>query len=223
MFWIIMAGFAVLMAIAIIIYMMPSESSKPKKKKKEPVPASQEQLRLVPEKDWKAIAERWEKNNNALLGDLEKLKMQEKKLLKDAEETKGKYKEIVDKLALEKSWREKEQVNLDKSKGHEKDLKEQIIRTEKDLEREHSERLRLEREGQELKIKHDGAVEERRTLSTKAASLETTLTAAQKEIKELKVTNAQLKEKREDIQWVAKSAYDELKTELERLKKTNGA
>ncbi len=218
-----MAGFAVLMAIAIIIYMMPSESSKPKKKKKEPVPASQEQLRLVPEKDWKAIAERWEKNNNALLGDLEKLKMQEKKLLKDAEETKGKYKEIVDKLALEKSWREKEQVNLDKSKGHEKDLKEQIIRTEKDLEREHSERLRLEREGQELKIKHDGAVEERRTLSTKAASLETTLTAAQKEIKELKVTNAQLKEKREDIQWVAKSAYDELKTELERLKKTNGA
>ena len=49
------------------------------------------------------------------------------------------------------------------------------------------------------------------------------------EIRELKSENSQLKEKREDIQWVAKSEFDDLKKafaakeqELARLKQTHG-
>ena len=125
MFWIIIASFVVLMTVAILIYMMPAETAKKKTKK--------ERAQLVPDpkltqadKDWKAIAERWEKNNNALLGDLEKIKGQEKKFLKDLEGAKAQHKELVDKLALEKSWREKEQGNMEKSRLHEKELKDQI-------------------------------------------------------------------------------------------------
>ena len=223
MFWIIMGAFVTLMVIAIVIYLLPSDPAKPKKKeKKERAALIPDPVKAAAEKDWKGIAERWEKHNNALLGDIEKLKMQEKKVSKELEEHKTKEKDLLDKLSLEKSWREKEQVNLDKSKHHEKDLKDQIIRTEKDLEREHSDRLRIEREHQELKIKHESAVEEKRVLSIKAASQETTLKAQEKELKEFKSENAKLKEKREDIQWVAKAEHDELKKELERLKK-NGA
>ena len=50
-----------------------------------------------------------------------------------------------------------------------------------------------------------------------------------KEIRELKSENAKLKEKRADIQWVAKSEFDELKKafaakdqELARLKQSHG-
>ena len=222
MFWILMGGFAVLMVVAICIYLMPTEAARPKKKERRPL--IPDPVKSAPaDKDWKAIAERWEKSNNALMGDIEKLKMQERKSVKTLEEHQLHAKDLLDKLALEKSWREKEQANLDKARHNEKELKEQIVRTEKELEREHSERLRAERGYQELKIKHDATVEERRVLSTKAMSLQTTVETQNKELKELRSENVQLKKKREDIQWVAKSEFDDVKKELERLKQIHGA
>ena len=222
MFWIIIVSFAVLMGVAILIYMMPTETAKPVKKKER---KGQERAELIPDplavdktKDWKAIAERWEKNIHSLQGELEKMKMDHKKVERDIEDDKAKNKDLVEKLSLEKGWREKEQVNLVKAKHHEKDLKDQIIRTEKDLEREHSERLRLEREVQELKIKYDAGQEEKRISATKAMSLETTVAQLSSEVKSLRQDNAELKKKRDDIQWVAKTEYDDLKKELERFK-----
>jgi len=218
MFWIIIASFAVLVAVAIMIYMMPAESAKSRKKKERAHPPADVVKPAPADKDWKVIAQRWEKNNNALLADMEKMKLQEKKHLKDLEESKARHKEALDKLALEKGWREKEQVNLDKAKHHEKDLKEQVTRTEKDLEREHSERLRLERELQELKVKHEAASEEKRAAATKAMSLETTVNQMSAELKELRRENGELKKKREDIQWVAKSEFDDLRKQYDQLK-----
>ena len=129
----------------------------------------------------------------------------------------------------QKSWREKEQETFEKFKFHEKDLKEQIFRTESDLEKEHSNRLRLERELQDIKIKYEQILEEKRLLSIKAGSQQTTLESNSKEIRELKLENSKLQEKRDDIQWVAKSEFDELKKvftaqeqELTRLKQTHG-
>ena len=97
------------------------------------------------------------------------------------------------------------------------------------MEKEHSNRLRLERELQEIKIKHEQILEEKRLLSIKASSQQTTLESNTKEIRELKSENARLKDKREDIQWVAKSEFDELKKafaakeqELARLKQNHG-
>ncbi len=214
MFWIMILAFVALITVAILIYLSPGESTKVVKKKKENKPSLMpDTLKPVAgDKDWKSIAERWEKNNANLMMEIEKLKANDRQHAKQAQEIEDQKKELLDKLGLEKSWREKEQVTLDKSKQHEKDLKEQIFRTENDLEKEHGTRLRVERELQELKIKQEAVVEEKRQLSVKAASLETTVEALKRDLKELRVANAKLQEKREDVQWVAKAEFDELKS-----------
>jgi hypothetical protein len=228
MFWIIIMSFVVLVALAIMIYMLPADPAVKAKKKKD----KEKRPTLTPDattidtsKDWKSIAERWEKHNQSLQGEIEKMKMDQKRHQQLVDERKAEAKDLVDKLALEKSWREKEQETLEKFKVHEKSLKDQIFRTESDLEKEHSNRLRLERELQDIKIKHEQALEERRQFSIKAGSQQATLESNAKEIRDLKYENAQLKERREDIQWVAKSEHDELKKafvaiehELARLK-----
>ncbi len=231
MFWIIILVFIVLVAFAIVIYTLPTDSSNGVKKKAKEAKAqllAEAQAKEQASKDWKAIAERWERNNNALLGDIEKLKIQYKELEKKTADNKVHEKDLLDKLSQEKSWREKEQVNLDKSKLHEKELKDQIYRTEKDLEKEHSNRIRVEGQFTEIKIQFEALKEEKRTLSTKASSLETSLEQLNKELRELKQENAKLKEKREDIQWVAKTEHEELKKQLQskeqeiiRLKNSN--
>ncbi len=232
MFWIIIMGFVVLIAMAIVIYMLPSDPAVKAKKKKD----REKRAVLTPDpaaidtgKDWKSIAERWEKHNQLLQVEIEKMKMDQKMALALADKKKFEAKDLVEKLALEKSWREKELETLEKSKLHEKDLKDQIFRTESDLEKEHSHRLRLERELQDIKIKLEGVLEEKRQLSIKASSQQTTLESNSKELRELKSENSKLQEKRADIQWVAKSEFDELKKafaakekELTQLKQTNG-
>jgi hypothetical protein len=232
MFWIIIMSFAVLIVLAVVIYLLPADPVVKAKKKKE----KERKSALTPDpaaidtsKDWKAIAERWEKHNQSLLGEIEKMKMDQKRAQQAADDKKAESKELVEKLALEKSWREKEQETLEKFKHHEKDLKDQIYRTEGDLEKEHSHRLRLDRELQDIKIKHEQIVEEKRQLSIKASSQQTTLESNARELRELKNENTQLKEKREDVQWVTKSEHDELKKalaakeqELMRLKHSHG-
>ncbi len=227
--WLILLCFLVLFGLAVAVYMMPSESQaqkaskkREKVKDKESTPAKASLMPdpiapQKPTKDWQSIAERWEKQNDALKGEIEKMKMAEKKTLADIEQQRQELKDLMEKLAQEKSWREKEQVNLNKAKAHEKDLKDQIIRTEKDLEKEHSSRLSLERELQDIKVKHETASGEKLTAMTKAASLETTLKALTKEVQELKSANADLKRKREDVQWVAASEHEELKQKLNQV------
>ena len=230
MFWIIIMSFVVLIAFAIVIYMLPSDPAvKTKKKKEKKLEFMPDPAALDTSKDWKSIAERWEKHNQSLQGEIEKMKMDQKKAQQLADESKSETRKVVDKLALEKSWREKEQETFEKFKFHEKDLKEQIFRTESDLEKEHSNRLRLERELQDIKITYEQILEEKRLLSIKADSQQTTLESKSKEIRELKLENSKLQEKRDDIQWVAKSEFDELKRvftaqeqELTRLKQTHG-
>ena len=215
MFWIIIGSFILLMVLAIAIYIMPADAPKNKIKEKEKRPELiPDPALLVKQRDWEVIAHRWEKQNNALLGEIEKLKGDHKKTLQEIDAQKGEHKELMDKLSLEKSWREKEQVTMEKFKTHEKEFKDQIYRTEGDLEKEHSLRIRIERDLQDLKIKHDETVEEKRQLAIKATSLETTLTQTSKELKELKRENVELGRKREDIQWVAKSEHDELRKVL---------
>ena len=102
--------FIVLIALAVVIYTLPTDSSKSMKKKAKEIKtqmlldaSTKEQV----SKDWKAIAERWEKQNNALLGDIEKLKMQQRDLDKQFETHKDHQKDLLDKLSQEKSQRVK--------------------------------------------------------------------------------------------------------------------
>jgi len=228
MFWIIIISFTALMGLAIAIYMLPSDpvaKARKKREKEKKAALASDDAAADAGKDWKVIAERWERHNQSLQGTIEKMKLEQRAAQQSAQQHSAETKELTEKLALEKGWREKEQATLEKFKHHEKDLKDQIYRTEGDLEKEHSSRLRLERELQEIKIKFDQIVEEKRQLSIKASSQQTTLESNAREIRELKSANNELKEKREDVQWVTKSEFDELKKafsakeqELARLK-----
>jgi len=233
MFWIIIYSFIVLVVLAVVIYLLPSDpvanKAKKKKEKERKAVVTPDPAAIDTSKDWKSIAERWEKHNQSLQGEIEKMKMDQKRAQQLTDEKKTEVKDLVEKLALEKSWREKEQQTIEKFKHHEKDFKDQIYRTEADLEKEHSNRLRVERELQDIKIKHEQILEEKRQLSVKAASQQATLEANSRELRDLKYENSQLKEKREDVQWVTKSEFDELKKafaakekELAQLKQTNG-
>ena len=57
-------------------------------------------------------------------------------------------------------------------------------------------------------------MEEKRQLSIMASSQQSTLEANARELRELKRENSQLKEKREDVQWVTKGEFDEVKKVL---------
>ena len=173
MFWIVVISFAVLIGVALAVYAIPPDPTKASRRRERRLePVSQENPK---DKEWQAIAQRWEKHNLGLQADLEKMKTEQKKVLQDVDGQKARNQELVEKLALEKGWREKEQGNLDKAKAHEKGLKEQIFRTEGDLEKEHTARMRVERDHQELKVKYEALLEEKRLLSTKAMRLETTV------------------------------------------------
>ena len=144
MIWIAVLGFVVLMVVVIVFYLLPSDPAvKKKKREKVKKPAlAPEALPVDDGKDWKAIAERWEKNNQSLQETIDKFKTGQKKAEQLHEEHASQVRALTEKLDLEKSWRQKEQETLEKFKHHEKDLKDQIYRTETDLEKEHSNRLR---------------------------------------------------------------------------------
>jgi chromosome segregation ATPase len=231
MFEIIIAAFVVLIVLAVIIYLLPSDggqsarvekkSQSPKvaKPKEKPAMVMPDSVKLpeVPTKDWQAIALRWEKQNQQLQQQLEEHKQQVNAHQKQMQSTEQKIAVMQEAIDQERNWREKEQVTLNKFKHHEQDLKQQIIRTESDLEKEHSQRIRLSQELQELKVKWDSLQEEKRELAVKAMSLETELTAVNKQLALLKSENIKLKEKREDVQWVAKSEFDQISRKYDQL------
>ena len=74
MFWLIIISLVVLVVVAYMIYTLPADAVTRSKKKKERIHAALETAKPVPDKDWKTIAERWEKNNAVLLGDIERIR-----------------------------------------------------------------------------------------------------------------------------------------------------
>jgi len=200
--WIGVVGFCVLMAFAIFIYQLPPEKM-PKRKVKPPPPP-------VKEKDWEGIAKRWEKNIDLLQNDIDALKKERKSFMDKLADNDKVIREQTEQLAREKAWREKETQIMNKVKNVDHELKDDIKKLEKTIDEEHSLRLRLEREIQDFKIKTGKLTDTERSLTVKVMALEKELDIANKELRELKKTNVELKKQREDIQWVAKSDYDDI-------------
>jgi len=71
MFWIIIFSFVVLMGLAIAIYLLPEQTAKAKKKKEKKAMLMAAAV-VDTSKDWKAIAERWEKHNQSCRGQLKR-------------------------------------------------------------------------------------------------------------------------------------------------------
>lgn len=208
-----------ILVLLIVIFLLPAEKgSKPKRPKKEE-PTEKE-------KELEAKILRLEKHIQTLKTEIEALQNQQRAKEKELAAEQGKNRHLQEKLAQEKSWREKEQETIDKRSREMIQFKQEHLKLEKDFEGEHSLRLRLEHESKDLKRDLDQVNAERRALSTKVLGLESSLGEHKKELEELKKLNAKLKEKNEAVMWVAKSEYDKLgsllkekEKELERLQR----
>jgi chromosome segregation ATPase len=212
--WIGVLGFIILMSFATFIYQLPPDKL-PKRKRVTPPPP-------VREKDWEGIAKRWEKNNTFLQNEIESLKKERKSFLDKIEDHQKIVREQNEQLAREKAWREKETQVMNKVKNIDHELKDDIKKLEKTIDEEHSLRLRLERDLQDSKIKAGKLSEAERALSVKLMAMEKELEGANKELRELKKTNTDLKKQKEDIQWVAKSDYDEIAMKLKKVESELG-
>jgi hypothetical protein len=197
--WIAIIGFVALMGLAMFIYSLPAERFK--RKRVTPPPP-------VKEKDWEEISKRREKNNALLANEIESLKRERKTLLEQIEDGKKIVQEQLEQLAREKAWREKEGLMVEKVKNVDHELKEELRKAQNTLNEEHTVKLRLDIELQENEITIARFKEEVRAQSVRLLALEREAEANNKEIRELKRTNAELKKQREDIQWVAKTDYD---------------
>ncbi len=199
--WVAIVGFIFLMGLALFIYQLPAE----KLKRKRPVVPPP-----VKEMDWEAIAKRWEKNIAVLSNEVATLKKERRSFIDQLEDQKKIIQEQIEQLAREKAWREKETQVVEKVKNVDHELKEELRRAQNALNEDHSVRLRLDIELQELKIALSKSKEEARALTVKVMALEKESEGDKKELRELKRTNAELKKQKEDVQWIAKSDYDEL-------------
>ena len=179
-------------------------------------------------KDWKAIAERWEKHNQSLQGEIEKMKMDQKNVQQQIDEHKAEIKDMAEKLALEKSWREKEQATIEKFKHHEKDLKTKFTVRKASWKKNIPTVCAWSVNSRSLRSNTIKSSRKKGSCPSRPAASKLHLSPI-RELKELKSENTQLKEKRADIQWVAKSEFDELKKvlqakeqDLARLKESHG-
>ena len=199
--WVAIAGFVFLMALAVFIYQLPAE--KFKRKRQAPPPP-------VKEQDWEGISKRWEKNNSVLNNEIASLKKERKAFIEQIEDIQKIVKEQVEQLAREKAWREKESQVVEKVKNIDHELKEELRRSQNTLNEGHSLKLRMDIELQESRITISKLKEEVRSLTVRLMAVEREAEGSSKELRELRRTNTELKKQKEDIQWVAKSDYDEI-------------
>lgn len=207
--WGVIFCFAFIIGLVIYLYMQPVDKL-PRKKRETPPPP-------VKEKDWEIIAKRWEKNNSVLINEIESLKKERKNFAEKFEDDKKIIQEQLEQLAREKAWREKETQVVEKVKNVDHELKEELRKSQNALNEEHTVKLRMDIELQESKITISKLKEEVRGLTVKLMAIEKESDGANKELRDLRRTNAELKKQKEDVQWVAKSDYDEI---VLKLKKT---
>lgn len=199
--WVAIVGFVFLMGLALFIYQLPAE----KLKRKRPVVPPP-----VKEMDWESIAKRWEKNIAVLSNEVATLKKERRSFIDQLEDQKKVIQEQVEQLAREKAWREKETQVVEKVKNVDHELKEELRRTQNTLNEEHSLKLKVDIELQETRIALSKVKEEARALTVKLMALENENANSLKELRELRRTNTELKKQKEDVQWIAKSDYDEV-------------
>lgn len=200
--WVGIIGIAFLIGFVIFIYQLPPE--KFPKRRRSVIAAP------VKEVDWEAISKRWEKSNSVLSNEIESLKKERKSFLEQIEDNKKTIQEQLEQLSREKAWREKETMMVEKVKNVDHELKEELRKLQNTLNEEHSVKLKSDIELQEVKIALSRAKEEARALTVKVMALEKETEGQNRELRELKRTNAELKKQKEDVQWIAKSDYDEV-------------
>ncbi len=202
-----------------ILFVVPANDKKSRKREKK-------SLNPQEEREWEDVVDRLEKHIVALRHQIAEHEKKEKHFEKDLSVEKAKNKQLQEKLAQEKGWREKENTVVEKSHQESDQIKKDLLKAQREFEEEHSLRLRLERQWTELKWEMDSLNNEKRALAAKVINLETNLEYYKKESAELKKVNAKLTKETSEVSWVAKTEFDKLEIlykekekELERLKR----
>ena len=198
--------------LLLIIFLIPSPDKNKQKR------AKKEAQSKEPEKDWPVIVGKLEKQASSLRLEITSLE----KKLKDTEKhlavEGAKVKALQEKISQERQWLQKEEGLLDKQGKEVQQTKSDLLKAQEHLEKEHAIALRLDRELKDLKIEYDTLNNQRRAAEADNSQLKATVERSLNEIREIKKENAELKKKKEDTVWVAKSEYDALEEEWKQVK-----
>ena len=98
-------------------------------------------------------------------------------------------------MSHERGWQEKEQSDVDKKAKEVQGLKEDVKRLEENLEKEHSQRLLLEREAKEIRENITRETEAKRSLESQIMKLKAQSDGYRQQISELREANEKLGKK----------------------------
>ena len=209
----------ILLLLVAAILMIPIERKKAKKRKREEVIKPQDDS---VEKNWQAKVTHLEHHIQSLqkqTGEWEKrFRLLEKEL---AVET-VKNTKLQEKLTQERSWHEKEDVEVAKFNKEIHQLKVDLKQIQENYSKEHMVNLKLENELKELQRKHEDLTKQRRDGDLENDQLKAKIDSFKRDMAELKKENVLLQKKENDKQWVAMTEYQKLEMKLKDVERELG-
>jgi hypothetical protein len=209
--WIV--GIGVFAIIALLGVMFSPQQKRKRRRRKEHKELPRK------EKDWEAIALRRENYIQRLKDEIARLLREQKQKDEHSEAFKAHIEKLNEKLKLEQQWRQKEEQDTGKEAGRTRQLKEDLMKAEENLGKEHSANIRMNREIEAFKKELDGLKKEKMDRSLEIMKLKSLLEETKKELREQKKISDELSRKKEDAQWVAKSDFDKLQQQLREKEK----
>lgn len=201
-------GLALVIILLGVIFLLPSERSERRSRRRDKGAGE------IDTKDWKTACLKLEKHIHSLRGEIEQGKMREKTLERNLLIQREKTKKLHEKISQERGWQEKEGADKQKRAQENIQIKESLRHTESELQKEHGERLRAERELKEAKDLMAATAEAKRLVESHLAKLETQFDTVKREIAELRAQNAKLSKQHDEVTWVAKSEYVKIEQQL---------
>jgi len=196
-----------------VLVLIPNTKKHLQKKKR---PTSEDAFE---KKDWYQVSQKLEQHIYKLRKEIEEAERREKKLERELLIQNEKYKKVQEKLTLERKWQKKEADEIDKRTKDLIKLKESFVQVEKNLENEHGQRLKLEKQLKEMKETIGSVNEEKHTLDVEIAKLRSEIDNQRKQVLQLREENTKLSKKHDEKTFVAKSEYEAVKSQLkEKLK-----
>lgn len=202
-----------------VLFLMPASRGRRVKKRKRGNPAK---IREEDNKDWRAVSLKLEKYIQTLREEIEELQKAERIKERELIRKKEKNKKLQEKLAQERGWHDREQKDIDRNIKEVHRTRQEMIELEKDLDGEHSSRLKRERESKDLKRDFETLNEQKREGDSELIKVKVQAEQGRQEIRELKASNTELSKKHEDTTWVAKTEYDKLRRILKETEKELG-
>lgn len=209
--FIMAAGTFVIISLLLVIILLPDEKKKKFRRRKDPAST----ISPAKQKNWEEIALRREHALENSKNEIRRLEEEGRDKDRQLAEEKEKNIQLQEKLKLEQSWREKEDAALEKNIQKAQQFREDLMKSEQNFEKEHSQNIKLRREIEETLNELNEVNKDRRELSLKVLNLETIAGQLKKELNDLKKAYLELKKKDQEFEWVTKADHDKI---LEQLK-----